>query len=441
MNIEQIYQAFLQAGKVVIDSRRVQEGDMFVALKGEVNDANRFASEAVAKGAAFVILDNPGYSQNDPRFILVEDSLITLQKLASMHRQKLDLPVLALTGSNGKTTTKALIAQVLKQNYSIGATLGNLNNHIGLPLTLLSFTEEMEIGVVEMGANHIGEIKTLCQIAKPEYGLITNVGKDHLEGFGSVEGVIKAKTELYQYLDDHQGTLFINSDNEILMDKLGEQEVIAYGESDDTHIKGLLAETDPFLVVKWRPNNPLGFMNDEWDEPNRIVYTQFTGAYNFENILAAICVGADFGVPDQQIKEAIEAYTPGDNRSQWVVTQSNKILLDAYNANPTSMHAAISSFNRMQGPNKVLILGDMLELGEYTDSEHENLLELLARNAFKDVFLVGPIFAQFAQKYGFKSFGDVEGLKTYLREKPLKNALVLIKGSRGIALEKVRELL
>lgn len=436
-----LYKAFLESNRVVIDSRKLAKGDFFVALKGERTDGNKYVSDALKKGAKGVITDNPDAAPGNKKCFVVKDSLKALQKLATMHRKKLDVPVFAITGSNGKTTTRVLIEKVLAEKYNVKATKGNLNNHIGVPLTILTFNKHTEVGIVEMGANHKGEIAALCKIARPDYGLITNIGKAHLEGFGSLEGVKEGKSELFRYLEEHKGTVFINSDNEILMDCLGEQEVVAYGEGDNTHFKGLIAETIPALVVRWRPNNPLGFMNDDWSEQSRLIHTNLSGVYNFENIMAAIAVGADFGVPEQSIKKAIEGYVPSDNRSQWVKKENNTLLLDAYNANPTSMNAAISNFSRMQGNRKVMILGDMLEMGDYAEAEHEELVRRLMKEDFKEVFFVGKHFAKYAETYGYRSFNNTDELISYLKDHPVRNALILVKGSRGIALEKVQEVL
>jgi len=427
MNISEIYTLFKKFPHVVTDSRNVVADSLFFALKGESFNGNKFALDTLEKGCRYAIVDEKSYAIDD-RFILVDDVLTCLQDLAREHRRTLGIPILAITGTNGKTTTKELLNEVLKQKFKTSATQGNFNNHIGVPLTLLAMNAETEFGIVEMGANHPGEIKMLCEIAEPNYGLITNVGKAHLEGFGSFEGVKKTKKELYDYLAQNGGEVFINCENEHLMGMLNQQKTILYGNSEEAFSKARFLQAEPKLIIELR--SPIGKL---------YIKTQLIGAYNFENVLAAVTLGRYFKIDEIDIKEALESYTPSNNRSQLLKTDDNVLFLDAYNANPTSMRAAIDNFAAMKMKNKVLILGDMLELGEESEKEHLHVLDLLKEKELSDTILVGNIFSSLASDYKYDAFKSVEDLLVYLEKSVLKNKYILIKGSRGIKLEKTIE--
>ncbi len=425
MKTEEIYSLFIQHPQISTDTRKIIPDSIFFALKGASFNGNLFAAEALEKGAAFAIVDEPVES-SDSRIIRVDDVLKSLQDLAAFHRKKLALPVLAITGTNGKTTTKELTAAVLSKKYRLIFTQGNLNNHIGVPLTLLQLDQTHEMAVIEMGANHPGEIDTLCRIASPDFGLITNVGKAHLEGFGSFEGVIQTKTEMYRFLKEKNGRCFVNADNDILCNKLEGLSASRYGSSDDCDLCGEAASTDYFLTVKARFQKGWLYLK-----------SKLIGAYNTENILAAACIGQFFNVDPLAIQEAIAAYTPSNNRSQLIESSSNTIIMDAYNANPTSMMAALKNFVSIEKSNKVLILGDMLELGEASITEHQRIVDFVSQYPFDEIILVGNNFAETQRDKKIKEFKHVELLSDYLTKQPLKNKLILMKGSRGISLEKI----
>lgn len=427
MQSSKLYQIFKQYPCVVTDTRKVVPNSIFFALKGANFNGNKFAESALEQGCAYAVVDEKEFAKDD-RFILVEDVLTSLQNLAREHRRMLGLPILAITGTNGKTTTKELVNTVLQCKYKTYATQGNLNNHIGVPLTLLSMTEETEFGVVEMGANHPEEIKFLCEIAEPDFGIITNVGKAHLEGFGSFEGVKKTKKELYDYLAG-KGKVFVNMDNEHLMGMLNDQEIITYGNSEEAFSKAKFLQASPYLVIELR-SALVGKL---------YIKTKLIGGYNFENALAAVTVGRYFKIQEADVKVALESYEPSNNRSQLKKTENNVLFLDAYNANPTSMSAAIHNFAELNMKNKLLILGDMLELGDDTDSEHQQLLDLIKEKELSDVYLVGEIFTRINANYQFQSFAKTDDLLERLNEEQLKNFYILIKGSRGIQLERVIE--
>lgn len=434
----ELYSLFQQHPVICTDSRNCPEGSLFFALKGNNFNANVFAKTALETGCAYAVVDEAEYAV-DERYILVKDVLTTLQQLARHHRRQLGAKILGITGTNGKTTTKELIAAVLKKKYNVLYTQGNLNNHIGVPLTLLQLKPVHQIAVIEMGANHPGEIKTLAEIACPDYGIITNVGKAHLEGFGSFEGVKNTKAELYDYIFKHGKAIFINKDNEHLVDmaaKAGFDEVSRIREysldpeNDVCYIYGRVTSCSPFLNMKCT----IDCFND-FD-----VRTKLIGAYNAENVLAAVAIGEFFGVDIKKIKQGLEKYVPQNNRSQLTVTAKNKLVVDAYNANPTSMKAAIANFGQMDVEHKVLILGDMFELGEQSDLEHQTVVELLKQYDFEKVILVGPRFKN--TENSFLSYDNAELLLTDLTGKnEIKNCYVLIKGSRGIKLEKVLDAL
>lgn len=435
-DIHQLYSLFRQFPCVITDSRKSSVNSIFFALKGDNFNGNQFAEIALNQGCGYAIIDEEKYYKGE-NYILVKDVLASLQELAIHHRQKLKIPFIAITGSNGKTTTKELIKYILSKKYKVLATAGNLNNHIGVPLTILSITSDIEIAVIEMGANHIGEIAMLCEITQPDYGLITNIGKAHLGEFGSFDAVVKAKTELFDFIRNRKGKVFINSENDILMKNVSGIEKITYGSSENNFSLCRFIDANPALKVKYE---------------NELISSQLIGKYNFENISAAICIGKYFGLDEKKIKEAIEEYVPSNNRSQVIHSEKNILILDAYNANPSSMRAAIENFYEMKGENKWLILGDMLELGEYEMQEHKNILQLITDKKFQNVILVGELFSKAAgkEKNNFTLFKNSNELVAQLKSDlpaclqvlPLKNSsLVLIKGSRGIKLEKIVEFL
>ncbi len=425
MKTEEIYQYFLQCKSIVIDTRKITQNCIFVAIKGVNYDANTFTTIALDKGARFVIIDNPAYFI-DQRTILVADSLIFLQELAIHHRKCLAIPIIALTGSNGKTTTKELINCVLSKKYATTATIGNLNNHIGVPLTLLSFTSDTEIGIVEMGANHQKEIEFLCELAQPDYGYITNFGKAHLEGFGGVAGVIAGKSEMYQYLLKNNKTVFINLNDPIQCEKSAGIESITFG----------LNNKNAFVNISKITANP--FVEIEYEALS--IKSNLIGLYNANNINAAITIGKHFGVNEMEIKKAIESYVPENNRSQMINQGNNEIILDAYNANPSSMVVAIENFLQLEKSNKIMILGDMFELGNESKTEHRLIVSSL--NVSMDVacyFIGNDFFDCKNENTNFGFFKTFDDFKIYLKKFNFNNKTILIKGSRGMALERVLE--
>jgi UDP-N-acetylmuramoyl-tripeptide--D-alanyl-D-alanine ligase len=423
--IEKIYQIFTDYPIISTDTRKIEKNSIFFALKGDNFNGNKFAETALEQGAVYAIIDDPEYVISS-KTILVDNTLKTLKNLANLHRRKLGLPILAITGTNGKTTTKELVSAVLSEKFNVSFTQGNLNNHIGVPLTLLKMNSGTEFGVVEMGANHPGEIADLCAIAEPDYGIITNIGKAHLEGFGSFEGVIKTKTELYQYIKNKNGVIFFNSENPLLKDLSSDINYkISYGKNNADFI-GELLSSPPFVHVKANFKKGVLYLN-----------TNLTGDYNFENILAAACIGNYFEVDPIAIQKALKNYTPQNNRSQLIHKNKVKIIMDAYNANPTSMQASIKSFLSNSSTKNYLILGDMLELGEYSTQEHTAILELLNSYTEITVYTVGKNFLELAPNFNFQSFQNVEMLCSFLQDNPITEGNILIKGSRGIQLEKV----
>ena len=424
--IETIYQHYQKTYKVSTDSRKIEQDAVFFALKGENFDANDFALQVAEAGkASLVVADRKDLPKHE-RILVVDDTLKTLQDLAAYHRQQMKATVLSITGTNGKTTTKELISAVLAKKYNIIHTTGNLNNHIGVPLTLLNIRPETEIAVVEMGANHPGEIDFLCRIADPDFGLITNIGKAHLEGFGSFEGVIKTKTELYRHIKAHGKAVFVNQGNPLLWEQSEGIERISYGRHCAADTPVAPAKCDPYLGVFWK---------------KCLIQTHLVGSYNFENVAAAIGVGQYFKVDDDKIVEALENYTSTNSRSQVIETQKNKILMDAYNANPTSMRAALINFANIREEQHLLILGDMRELGSASEEEHRNILALMKELGFKEALLVGQNFCAYNDNPNWKTFGKVEELCQHLESHPIEGKHVLVKGSRGIQLEKVLPLL
>ena len=427
MEIAQIHTLFLQCQSTSTDTRKIKEKSFFVALRGDNFDANTFAYEALNKGASYVVIDNPDF-YIDERTILVKDSLVTLQELAKFHRKYLKLPIIALTGSNGKTTTKELIQVVLSKKYNTKATVGNLNNHIGVPLTLLSFDATTEIGIVEMGANHQREIEFLCAIAQPDFGYITNFGKAHLEGFGGVEGVIKGKSEMYDYLLAHEKMTFVNLEDVIQVNKTTSMRTYSFGiNKPEANVNITSAKADPFVAID--------FLNQQ-------INSHLIGLYNANNINAAIAIGIYFGVAASDIKQALETYVPENNRSQLVRKSTHEIILDAYNANPSSMTVAIENFIQLDQKNKIAILGDMFELGEESLSEHKNIIDLLSRKNEIECYFVGKDFyTNINSQPHFHFFETFEALTNHLKNNKWENKMILIKGSRGMALERVLDLL
>lgn len=425
MNIEKLYEAYLASKGISTDTRTIEEGTMFVALKGENFDANTMVAQAFEKGANHVLTTDSAY-QNNPRATVVPDTLIALQQLASYHRDQLDIPVIGITGTNGKTTTKELVSAVLRMKYNVYNTKGNLNNHIGVPLSLLSIGNEHDIAVIEMGASHPGEIRDLAAIVKPTAGLITNVGIAHIQGFGSFDGVKKTKGELYSQLKSTNGTVFINATNEHLVDMLGDYEhTISYGtDMEQCLVDGHVVEMSETLNFEWRYN----------DGNYKTVKTHLTGAYNLENALAAATVGCFYGVPEADICEAISNYQPSNNRSQIVVTSRNRLVLDAYNANPSSMNASIDNFASLPGENKTLVLGAMRELGTEQDAQHLAIMEKIEKLGFTSVYLIGDEFKKFDTRYpNYKIVSTAEELFDDMHQ--LSERYILIKGSRSNKLE------
>ncbi len=432
VNILQLYELFCQSSCVCTDSRNAEPGAIFFALKGDNFDGNLYAEKALEK-CSYAVIDQSEFAKDD-RYIVVEDVLVALQQLAAHHRRVLGTPVIAITGTNGKTTTKELVAAVMSKKYKVAVTEGNYNNHIGVPLTLLKFTNEHEFGIVEMGANHIGEIKTLCDIAQPDFGLITNVGKAHLEGFGSFDGVKKAKSELYHYLYETKGMAFVNYDNEHLEEMRPPHSVIYYGTGGFTHCQGLLMENDAlFMQFKWLASEKDG-------EEDYLIQTKLIGNYNFENALAAVAIGSNFNVPPEDIVTALEEYVPQNSRSQLVDTGANIIFKDSYNANPTSMRSSIANFTALKGKKKMLILGDMLELGKVSQPEHGVVVDLALNSGAELCCFVGPNFMDWKGEQGL-FFADTRSLMDYFKQNPVTGFHILLKGSRGIKLEELMEAL
>ena len=429
--LERLYQTYLQSRYVTTDSRQIAPGCIFFAFKGETFDGNAFAPQALEQGAALCVISDPRYKVDD-RCVVVDDVLATLQELARHHRAQLTIPVVGITGTNGKTTTKELVHAVLSRRYRTHATAGNFNNHLGVPLTLLSIPADAQIAIIEMGANHPGEIEALCNIADPDYGLITNVGRAHLEGFGSFEGVVKTKTELYRHLVAKHGKAFVNADNDILADQAAQchLQTVGYGSSEQAQVRGHLVGSDPYMK----------FYIEDGDN----VYTiqsNLLGNYNFDNAMAAVAVGMFFGVEPWDIKEAIEQYVPTNNRSQYKETERNTLFLDCYNANPSSMKVALDNFEALPKDNKVAMLGGMKELGEESRKEHETIVERLLANPTISAVLVGPEFAFAADNAALRWFPDADAAVAYFTENPLSGATVLLKGSNSTRMWKLEKVL
>lgn len=426
MEIEELYNRFTECNGLTTDSRHCPEGSMFLALKGETFNGNTFAAQSLAQGCRYAVVDEPQYaSPENPRIILVDNCLETLQKLANYHRRRLGTRMIGVTGTNGKTTTKELIATVLGEKFKVLYTQGNFNNHIGVPLTLLRLKPEYEMAVIEMGANHPGEIKTLVHIAEPDYGIITNVGKAHLQGFGSFEGVIRTKGELYDFLREKgNATIFIQNENPYLNKIATGLTCVRYGQTPGLDVTGKVVACSPFLHFSWTAE---GVSHE--------VQTHLIGAYNLDNALAAIAIGRYFGVEDTQICHALSSYVPQNNRSQLVHTASNTLIVDAYNANPTSMMAALENFRQMEAAHKVAILGDMKELGEGSHEEHQKVVDFLKECGFERVMLVGPEFGGTSSP--FEHYKDVKEVEALLAAHPLQGGCVLVKGSNSMKLSEL----
>ncbi|WP_413513823.1 UDP-N-acetylmuramoyl-tripeptide--D-alanyl-D-alanine ligase [Myroides odoratus] len=429
MNIQELYSCFLQADGLSIDTRNITPNSLFFALKGDNFDANELAQEALDKGALYVVMDNPKLVTDKEKTILVPNALQALQSLANYHRQQLGLPIIALTGSNGKTTTKELIKAVLSQKYNVKATQGNYNNHIGVPLTLLQFDEETDIGIVEMGANHLNEIALLCRIAQPDYGYITNFGKAHLEGFGSFEGVIKGKSELYDYLEDNHKIAFVNLDDPRQDAKTLTFSRYTFGTKD----------TNPDLEIEVLKQTEVATLQVK----DQSITSNLTGSYNGTNIAAAVAIGQYFGVSLPEAAQAITSYTPTNNRSQWIKQEPFTLLLDAYNANPSSMELSIANFNQLPSTiPKIYILGDMFELGKDSEKEHKNIIQQVEETNFEKAIFIGKEFSKVKDTTASKAITFFETLADFLAQHEdiaqlLAHHTVLIKGSRGMALEKI----
>ncbi|WP_448701587.1 UDP-N-acetylmuramoyl-tripeptide--D-alanyl-D-alanine ligase [Mucilaginibacter sp. AW1-3] len=432
MSTQELYQHYIEHPVISTDTRNIIAGSLFFALKGDKFDANTFAKQAIEAGAAYAIIDNPDYQKGD-QYVLVEDVLTALQNLARYHRSQLSIPVIGLTGSNGKTTTKELINAVLSQHYKTYATKGNLNNHIGVPLTILSIDDSIEMAVIEMGANHQKEIELLCSIAQPSHGLITNVGKAHLEGFGGAEGVKKGKGELFDFLKAHLGVTFVNNDSTILKDMVAERQltnVFYYGHDPSSTVSGELLENAPYLKLQWK------LKGDQY----HTVQSQLTGAYNLDNILAAICIGNFFGLSPDEINNGIAGYQPKNNRSQIAQTASNTLICDYYNANPSSMVVAIDNIGKLEAQHKVLILGDMFELGEESPAEHVGVIEKAMQTPAEQRIFIGREFYKSKDNVSATFYATADDAIAALKTHPIKNATILIKGSRGMALERLVDL-
>ena len=435
MKISELYEIYKQHPFVTTDTRNCPEGGIFFALKGERFNGNLFAEDALKNGCAYAVVDEWDENKESKQILVVEDALAALQQLAAYHREQLKIPVLGIAGSNGKTTTKELIASILQKRFKVAYTQGNLNNHIGVPLTVLSISPEDEIAVVEMGANHVGEIAELCEIAKPDVGMITNIGKAHIEGFGSYENVIQAKCELYDYIREHEGKVFVNRDNPVLTAHSGAMDRILYGRDDSSlFVSGTLSDKTPFLHFDW----------NFFEHPHQ-VKTNLVGEYNLDNALAAAAIGKYYGITAKEISDALENYTPKNNRSQFERTAYNDLIIDAYNANPSSMKLALEHFVKIPTElPKAVMLGDMNELGIISDEEHRELLEFVKQQQFDKAYLIGPIFNDLASDEADEAlqvFPSVDALCEQLQTEPLRKHYVLLKGSRGIELERTLKLL
>ncbi|MCH8904411.1 MAG: UDP-N-acetylmuramoyl-tripeptide--D-alanyl-D-alanine ligase [Bacteroidetes bacterium] len=424
MDITTLYEIFKEFPQVSTDSRNIQPNSLFFALQGENFDGNQYAESALKNGASRLIIDDEKYLKGD-NYILVDDVLKALQALAMHHRRQLSIPVLAITGTNGKTTTKELTRAMLETGYKVTATKGNLNNHIGVPLTVLAIEADTEIAIVEMGANHEGEIRILCEIAQPTLGLITNVGKAHLEGFKDLETIKRTKKELYDYLISHDGMAFIQADDDTLNSMAGDLQHKTYGKAEDAQVRSELINSIPFVKIK---------LEDELE-----INTNLTGTYNFENIMAAIAVAKHFNIKDDEIKEALQKYKPENNRSQYILKNDQTFILDAYNANPVSMKVALENFSEMEASHKAVILGDMNELGDSSQEEHEEIIKLISNLDFNKIILVGDAFKAVSGGIDCINFTGYKEAREWLNSNDLEGYAFLIKGSRNMELEKILE--
>jgi len=427
MNISEIYELFIHHPQVTTDSRNCPKGSLFFALKGDKFDGNQYAEQVLSIGAEYAIIDNPDYYIGE-RTILVDCVLQTLQQLAHRHRKTLNTPIIGITGTNGKTTTKELIAAVLSTKFNLLYTQGNLNNHIGVPLTLLRLNHEHEMAVIEMGANHPGDIKELANIVQPNYGIITNVGYAHIEGFGSLEGVLNTKGELYEYIRKVKGTIFISKENKLLQSIAEGLEQVTYGEDETAFASGKVVDNAPYLIINWKQQGKI-----------HTTETHLIGSYNLDNILAAVAVGRFFKIPAARINRALEAYTPTNNRSQLTKTEKNELIIDAYNANPDSMRAALENFSSLKTTSKAVILGDMFELGETSDQQHAGIVDIINKSNFDKVFLCGEHFSKAGP--AFTTFPTTDALIEHLKSNTIEGYTILIKGSRSMGLEKTIEVL
>jgi UDP-N-acetylmuramoyl-tripeptide--D-alanyl-D-alanine ligase len=428
--MQELFNLFYASSGVCTDTRKIEEDCLFICLKGANFNGNTFAQQALKEGARYVICDEAEYATEENIF-LVPNTLIFLQKLANFHRKRFSIPVIGITGSNGKTSTKELINAVLSEKFHVLATIGNLNNHIGVPLTLLRLTNEHEIAIIEMGANQFKDIEELCAIAEPTHGIITNIGKAHLEGFGGFEGVLKTKRELYESVESIGGTLIVNIDDQLLTQQISPKtKIYTYGTRNEATIVGELIRLDPFVNLKWSDH--------AYD--SGALQTHMVGKYNFYNFIAAIAFGRLFGVEPEKIDHAISSYIPQNNRSQIVKSNRNTLILDCYNANPTSMRSALESFSMIEHPNKLFIIGDMLELGEQANTEHAVILNYIEENKLIG-FTVGPLFQSLKSSNALKQFSTREEASAYFSSTQIDSALILLKGSRGIGLESLEAVL
>jgi len=426
--MEELFNYFYSSTGICTDTRNITKDCLFICIQGENFDGNTFAKKALEQGAKFVIIDNKEYLDRTKNIYFVENSIAFLQKLANYHRKKFNIPVIGITGSNGKTTTKELIHSVLSKKYNVLATIGNLNNHLGVPFTLLRLTKEHDVAIIEMGANKFKDIEELCTIVEPTHGIITNIGKAHLEGFINLEGVIKTKKELYDSIEKNKGEIHLNNDDEILRNITPlKTSIHTYGKQN-AEVCGELIRLSPFVEMKWNSSS----------YQSELLQLKMIGEYNFYNYLAAISFGVSFGVENQLISEAIKEYTPTNSRSQVKETTKNTLILDCYNANPTSMKSALDSFSMIDNPNKICILGDMRELGRESYKEHSKIIEQI-EDLNLQVYAVGKEFSQTKSCNILQKFDTVDELKEHIQLFPIQGKLILLKGSRGVQLEKIED--
>lgn len=441
MEAKDLYEIYKKHPVVTTDSRDCPEGSIFIALKGASFDGNKFAAMALEKGCSYAVVDEKEYAvDGDSRYILVDDTLVAFKELAREHRRQFNIPVIGITGTNGKTTTKELISAVLAEKYNVMHTEGNFNNDVGVPKTLLRLRPEHEIAVVEMGASHPGDIKKLIEYVEPTCGMITNVGRAHLQGFGSFDGVKRTKGELYDFIKATGGLIFLNESNADLVEMASQREmprIETYGRDGEGSVTGSVTKCDPFLNFTWHISSDA---DETAAEPQGVeLHTKLVGAYNIDNALAAITIGLHFGVTPEQCSHAIENYTPSNDRSELTVTEHNHLIVDAYNANPSSMAAAIDNFRLMDVPAKMAILGDMRELGEYSDEEHQKVVDKLKEYNINNVWLVGPEFSK--TRTDFRKFNNVDEVKAEISRQQPQGHYILIKGSNGIKLFELPKLL